>query len=228
MRKLSKERYMVTGFITILLFSLGFFLGSFLNEKKIEDIEKIAKEQESDLNSLQFQFSYLQSLPANESCVVLSRILESNLKILGAVIQRIEAYEQSGDANNEDYIIVKRKYIVANLRYWLLADQSKKLCGTDVVNVLYFHSKNCDRCGDEGYILDQMKKMFGDRLLVFPIDATIAEPMIDVLRAQYKIYSFPNLVIEGKTIDKFLTMEEMFREICPLYKNDYTECEGYR
>lgn len=225
---MNKERYFVAAFITMLLFSMGFLLGTFFNEKKVQEIEKIAKKQEADLNSLQFQFSYLQSLPANESCVALSRILESNLKILDPAIKRIESYEQSGDTNNEDYIIVKRKYIITNLRYWLLSDQSKKLCGTDAVNILYFYSKSCDRCGDEGYILDQLKKMFGDRLLVFPIDASITEPMIDVLRSQYKIYSFPNLVIEGRTIDKFLSMEEVLSEICPLYKNYYAECEGYR
>ncbi|MBI4177639.1 MAG: hypothetical protein HY516_04725 [Candidatus Aenigmarchaeota archaeon] len=225
-RKLRKKRYVAAIIITFVIFVLGFILGAATSERKIFEIEQLSRQQDADFSSLQFQFSYLESVPREQSCVVLSRTLESNLKTLGPSLKKLEGYEASSDTTNPDYILLKRKYTVANLRYWLLAEKSKQLCGTDAVSVLYFYEKGCQQCNDEGYILEQLKQRLGDSLLVFPIDASIDEPVIDILRAQYKIYGFPSLVIDGKTYANYMPMKEILAEICPKYKEGNGVCGG--
>lgn len=228
MRTLRTNRYVAAIVITLVIFVLGFILGAATSERKILEIEQLSRQQEADFSSLQFQFSYLENVPKEQSCVVLSRTLESNLKTLGPSLKKIEGYEASGDVKNPDYVLLKRKYTIANLRYWLLAEKSKQLCGTDEVSMLYFYERGCKQCNDEGYILEQLKQRLGDNLLIFPIDASVEEPVIDILRAQYKIYGFPSLVIDGKTYPNYMSMQQILTEICPKYSSDNEACKGYR
>ncbi|MFH0890080.1 MAG: hypothetical protein V1836_02975 [Candidatus Aenigmatarchaeota archaeon] len=227
-RGIKKDKYLAAAFITAAIFVLGFVLGTMMSERKILELEQLSRQQEADFSSLQFQFSYLESVPKNESCIVISRTLESNLKTLGPTLKKIEGYESSGDTSNPDYIVLKRKYTIANLRYWLLAEKSKEMCGSDSVSVLYFNNKDCSKCNDEGYILEQLKQNLGDSLLVFSIDSQLEESMIDILRAQYKIYDFPSLVIDGITYGKFMTMNEILSAVCPNYNETFSVCKGYK
>jgi hypothetical protein len=228
MRKIKKNRYVLALFISIILFVMGFLLGLALSEYKIEYIKGMYEEQSADYESLQFQYVYLENLEnlnKTEDCKTIEAVLENNLKFLGPAQEKIEAYETTGDINNMDYRIIKRKYIIANLRYWLLAEKSKDLCGSDLVSILYFYSQECAICKDQGYILSQLKNIFGDKLLIFPLDTSIKEePIINILRRRYQISEFPTLVIENKVISKFLTKNEILKEICPIYKQNYSEC----
>jgi len=231
-RRTKKSRYILAFFVTVVIFLLGFLLGITISSGKIEYIESLYKRQTADLESLQFQYAFLDTLKndssPNETCSAISAILENNLKLLGPAQDKLEGYEMSGDVNNEDYRIVKRKYMIANLRYWLLAQKSKEVCNSDLVSILYFYTQDCGVCKDQGFILSQLKNIFEDNLLIFPMDASITEePTIDILRRKYKIYHFPSLVIEGKTFEGFLSKNEILSLICPLYKKDYPACEGF-
>lgn len=233
MRKTKRSRYILAFFVTVIIFLLGFLLGLTLSSMKIKYVENLYKAQSADYESLQFQYAFLDMLNngsnSNETCSALSAILENNLKLLGPAQDKIEGYEISGDIHNEDYRIIKRKYMIANLRYWLLAEKSKEICGNDVVSILYFYRQDCGSCGDEGFILSQLKNIFGDRLLIFNMDAGITEePVIDILRRKYKIYDFPSLVIEGETFTGFLSKNDILKRICPLYREVYPGCEGFR
>jgi len=232
-RKTKRSRYFLAFFVTVVIFLLGFLLGLTISSGKIEYIENLYKSQSADYESLQFQYVFLDMLEnesnPNETCSAISAILENNLKLLGPAQDKIEGYEISGDINNEDYRIIKRKYMIANLRYWLLAERSKEVCGSDMVSIIYFYDQNCESCRDQGFILSQLKSIFEDNLLIFPMDASITEePTIDILRRKYKIYEFPTLVIEEKTFKGFLSKSDILKEICPLYKKDYPVCEGFK
>lgn len=232
MRETKRSRYFLAFFVTVVIFLLGFLLGMTISSGKIEYLENIYKSQSADYESLQFQYALLETLSEddpNETCSVISAILENNLKLLGPAQDKIEGYEISGDTNNEDYRIIKRKYMIANLRYWLLAKKSKEICDSDLVSIIYFYNQNCGSCRDQGFILSQLKNIFAESLLIFHMDAGITEePLIDILRRSYKVYSFPTLVIEEQTFGEFLSKDDILEKICPLYKNDHPACEGFR
>ncbi|NOR85201.1 DUF2703 domain-containing protein, partial [archaeon] len=91
---------------------------------------------------------------------------------------------------------------------------------TDTISILYFHTQDCPLCNDQGYILSQIKKIFKDQLLVFPMDVSLNEPAIEVLRKQYKIHTYPTIIINGKPIETNIDKTRTLNEICPLYKNN--------
>jgi thiol-disulfide isomerase/thioredoxin len=230
MRNFKKDRYIFAGVITIIIFSLGFTLGIITSGYKLEYIERLYKNQAVGYESLQLQYLYLENikgLEKNETCAIIKEILRNNLITLSSALEILQRYEKTGDINNEDYILLKRMLLLANIRYFLLAEKDKENCDSDAVSILYFYSKNCNICPDQGYILSQLKAKFEEKLLVFPIDTNMDEPIVNILVKQYDVKRFPTLIIEGKKIEKFLSMNEVLSEICPLYKEKYADCASF-
>ncbi|NOR85520.1 hypothetical protein GQ473_05370, partial [archaeon] len=132
MRRIRKNKYMLAGALTIIIFTMGLMLGLLINEQKLNYIQQLSKTQNADYASLQFQFNYIENLKnteltKEEKCDVLSATLENNLKLLSPALEKLEAYELNGDIENEDYILLKREYTIANLRYWILAEKSNTM-----------------------------------------------------------------------------------------------------
>ena len=229
-RNMKKARYMLAVIITVAVFMLGILTGINIENNRYKRMEKLAKEQETEFNSLQLQYIFLEQLGENESCAVILGILENNLRTLDPILKKIESYETNGNINDEDYINLKRQYTIANLRYWILAKKSQKICKTDLVNILYFYTTDCESCKDQGFILSYLKSNFGDQLLVFPIDANLDEPNVRILKTMYNISSvssYPILIIEEKKFEKFMSKKEILKQICPLYKKQWELCEGF-
>ena len=226
MRTLKKDKYIAAAVLTAIIFTLGLLMGIVINEYKIKYMEQLAKEQEVEFSSLQFQYLYLDSLEEYERCPAVSKTLENNLITLAPVLEEIQRYEREGDLNDAAYITLKRKYILANLRYWLLAQVSKESCKNEIVTIFYFYSPECKNCHNQGITLTHLKQMFGDRLLIFPIDSSFdKEPMISILNAKYDVQEFPTLVIEENIHPGFMSKDEILKQICQLYTTPQPECE---
>lgn len=226
MRTLNKNKYALVAIMTIIIFILGLLLGLVINEYKIEYMERIAKEQEVEFSSLQFQYLYLDTLKDYERCSVVSKTLENNLKTLAPILEELERHEQIGDIEDPSYITLKRKYILANLRYWLLAQVSKESCNNDIITIFYFYTPECKNCHNQGFTLTHLKQIFGDRLLIYPIDSSFdKEPMITILNAKYNITEYPTLVIEESIHPGFMSKDDILEDICQKFKTKQPECE---
>lgn len=225
-RGINKKRYIMAVFLTAAIFSMGLGLGVYLDIKKIDYVRVLTEEQAADLDSLQFQYLYLASLKDSESCPVIEKTLESNLNTLQPILNRLIEYENEVGikVSQRDYEQVKREYTLANLRYWLLAQKSREVCGADLVRVLYFYSPDCASCPDEGFILSNLRLGLDDKLLIFPLDASFTkEPMISILLSQYNVTTFPTLVIEDDVVRQFASQDELLKIICPKFKHSFRE-----
>lgn len=227
-RKANFKIYLVAGIISLLIFSLGLTLGIITDNERFRWVETANREQEVEYQSLQFQSMYISSLKVdNESCAVISAAIEDVLSDYGYSLEKLQQYQKDSNMNQKDYEILQRKFVIDNLRYWLLAEKMKDICDTDSVNILYFYSsKNCDICPSQGVLLTYYKKKLNDKLLVYPIDLDLEdkEPLISLLRRQYKIYSSPTLIIEGKKYEGLKEKEDLGNIICGNYKNPPTDC----
>lgn len=228
MRRIEKERYIAAGVVTAFIFLMGMFLGLVVDIQKVNYAERIMQKQDVEFESLQLQYLYLQYLPNRDVCPVIGRILENNLKTLQPILEKLIEYEESNKKEGEEYELLKRKYTLANIRYFILAEKSRKECDADIVTVLYFYDKSCDVCPTQGFILSHIKSILQERFLVFPFDASYEkEPMISVLVTQYNVTVFPTLVINGREkVEGFRTEKEVLEVVCPLYKTKPEICEG--
>lgn len=227
-RKISKDKYILAFILTSIIFILGLTLGMLFDNLRIKWAETENKEQELDYLSLQFQYLYLATLKdKNASCSVLYSTMEKSIGDLSQSLQTFIKYKEETKLNKKAYELVGRKYTLDNLKYWLLAKKTKEECDLDVVNILYFYSENnCPICPNQGIILTYFKKIFGDKLLVFPIDADYEtnEPVITILKNQYKIITYPTLIVEDKKYEGIINNKALKKIICDSFKHETEIC----
>jgi hypothetical protein len=227
-RRISRSKYILAAFITFMIFSLGLALGVLIDNARLKWADREIKRQEMDYASLQFQYLYISSLTQpNESCSVLGAALEKSTATLGESLDTFLEYEKRSNFNKNDYEIIRRTYLGDNLRYWFFAKRAKELCDFDKVSILYFHSEEeCDICPRQGVILTYFKKIFGDDLLVFPINVDLEdeESMITILRSRYNVTSYPTLIIEDQRFVGVIEKTELGPLICEAYTRPRQEC----
>ncbi len=227
-RKISKGKYLLAIILTFIIFILGLAMGMLFDELRLQWAEKENKAQEADYLSLQFQYLYLTTLKdRKDSCSVLQTSMEKGINDLSKSLELFVEYKEQTKINKEEYELVGRRYLLDNLKYWLFAKKAKEECNLDVVTILYFYSEaNCRVCPNQGVVLTYFKKIFGDKLLIFPIDVDYEknEPAISILKNQYKIIEYPTLIIEDKKYEGILGNKELQKIICSSFKNGEKIC----
>ena len=226
-RKISTDKYIIAGIITFLIFSLGLTLGLILEDQRYNIVEEINQGQEVKSLSLQLQYLYLTTFSSYDNCPILSTTLKEAITDLSNSLSDVVSYEEQNKASTERKVFIQRRYILDNLRYWLLAKESKQKCNLDIVPILYFYTEKCESCPTQGTILTYFKNIFGDKLLVFPINLDVREeePMVEIIMFQFNITKYPTLVIDNKKYEGVIAQEKLQQIICSSLKNN-TQCSS--
>ena len=202
-RIISKEKYIISGVIAFLIFALGLTLGLIVEDQRYEWAQQIAQEQELSYLSLQLQYLFLNTFEDKGDCAVLFKTLQDTIDDLSGSLSKVIDYEKEESIDKEEFQFIAKRYTLDNLRYWLLANKAKERCDLDIVTTVYFYSDDCDSCPSQGMILTYFKKLFGDQLLVFPIniDQREKEPMVDLMMSLYDINKYPSIIVEGEKFE---------------------------
>lgn len=226
-RNFSKTRIFIAFVITLLIFTLGLTLGLLLDTQRIQWSERESKQQKADYESLQWQYLFLTSTEdKEETCLLLKAAFDKSVTDLGESLDRVQSYRKQSQINDEDYILIERAYIIDNLKYWILARQYKQECGGEYTIVLYFFSeKNCPICPDQGVILTHYKKIYEEKLLVFPINIDLEkqESSVNILINRYNITELPSIVVGNKKYPGVVGMDSLSTIICDNF-NDKSIC----
>ena len=201
MRHFEPSRYIAAAAITCGIFLLGLFLGPVVEGKRIAALQEQEKAQGLEFSSLQVQFQYIDQLSKANNCEAVAQTFEANLQSLERSRIKLDTFSKESTINQQEYETLKREYMLAQLRYWMLAKRTKELCRRDIVDVLYFFhtTETCPSCDSQSFVLDYMKKLFKEDLLIFAVDGTLAsEPMIPILVQTYNITEYPTLLINGE------------------------------
>ena len=227
MRHISKDKYIIAGIITLGIFLLGLFLGLAIEGKRVNYIESISRKQNLEFSSLQLQYAFIDQLSQEKNCLAVQKTFEHNINNLESTRIRLENFDRDATLNKNELDILKNEYILAQIRYWLLAERTRGLCGSDIVSVLYFFSdeNECPDCDKQAFVLTYLKKRFKDKLLIFSFDSKFEqEPMVSLLKNTYGISKFPTIVIEGKPKSGFQPKESILKEICISYREKPEDC----
>jgi len=225
-REISTDKYIIAGMITFLIFSLGLTLGLVFEDSRNNIVEEINQEQDVKYLSLQLQHLFLSTFSNNNNCPILSTTLKATVKDLDQSLGKVIAFEEedTGDSNRKE--IIQRRYILDNLRYWLLAVESKKRCNIEIVPILYFYTADCPSCPTQGTVLTYFKNLFDDKVLVFPINIELKneEPMVEMIASQFGIDQVPTLIINNKKYEGVVKKAQMEKIVCESLDNA-KECE---
>jgi hypothetical protein len=223
-RKISTKTYLLALVLTSFVFLIGFLVGYTLTSERTGYLEDIAYKQKLDYESLQLQSLYLDLNANNASCSIFNDILETSLNDVGNAQAKVDLYILESD--KENYVELKRDYLLAQVRYWLLNERIKGSCNPEHVSVLYFYSnEECVECGGQGTVLSYLKEKLKDRLLVFSIDADFnGEPMINILKQTYNITQIPSIVVEDQVFDSLVGKNDLTMGICEYYEEKPLFC----
>ncbi len=226
-RKVSTKKYLIAGVITFLIFSLGLTLGMIFEEQRYNWAEDINQEQDVNYLSLQLQFLYLSALEEEQNCPVLLGTLQQSVDELGKSLSKILTFEKENSISQSDYKTLERRYTLDNLRYWILADQAKEQCDLDIASILYFYSDDCASCPGQGTILTYFKKVFGEKVLIFPINVDLEdhEPMVGIATSLHDIQTLPTIIIEDEKYEGIVKKNQLQTIICNTLE-DTQECQA--
>ncbi len=228
-----RKRRRLAFVFTLLLFLLGVALGVIVDSARINWSQNMLKDNELRYESSNVQYLLLSSTSGNiDECALFQKALEQNIAELGYNLDRLLEYEkQSFFRNEEQYETLKRRYLLSNIKYWILSSRVSDVCSNyDTVHVLYFYStEKCDICPNQGVILTYFKKLLEDRLLVFPIDVDMVkeEPVIDLLVTKYNVSEYPTLFIDDEKRAGLSDKEMLGELICERYESPPKECTPY-
>jgi len=221
-RRISWKRYLLAAILTAIIFSFGLTLGMLLDEERSNWAKQINDEQIINYESLQLQYLYLSTLE-NESCAVMNAALEESVYELNKALNDLLGYKEETSFEEYDFTLIERNYLLSNLKYWLFAEKTKKICQSDMVTILYFYSDDCLSCPDQGVILSYFKKKLDNKLLVFPINVDLEgqEYIIKILKSQYNVSNeeLPSIIINEKTYKGVVQKEELGEILCELFEN---------
>jgi hypothetical protein len=217
-RKISKERYIVAGLITLLIFILGMSLGLIVDYERVKAVDRENTLQKVNYDSLQLQYLYLSYVPEDkEACGILRVALEDSIAQLSDSLGDVERYQKDSTINKKQFEIIQRKYLIDNLRYWLFSKKLQEVCGEDTVNILYFFSlDSCTICPNQGTILSYFKTKLQDKLLVFPVNVDLEkdEQFIKILKLQYNVTQLPTVIINGEKYEGVISRNELAQILC--------------
>jgi len=226
------HRYVIAGVITLLLFLLGFSLAIILDLSRSKWAESKISEQEVEYKSIQMQYQLISEIMnsnknSNESCGAMKVALTSAVIDLNKALDKFLKYEKESriDIKAET---TKREYFLANIRYWMLADKYIERCKPeDLVIILYFYDPICVDCPRQGTLLTYYKNIFGNRLLVFPLDMSLEsyEPVANMMKELYNVTYYPTIVINNTKYEGVIEKEELKRLICQNFLGLQPECK---
>lgn len=223
-RKISKDKYIVAAIITFLIFSLGLTLGFIIDDHRYNLIEEVNIEQDTNYRSVQLQYLYLDAFQSNNSCPILETALTSAVRDLSDSLSEVIAYEEEEklEPSETRRQLVMRRYLLDNLRYWLLAQQATQRCDLEIVPILYFYAQDCPSCPTQGTILSYFKEIFQEKVLIFPIniDFRYTEPMVEIAMQQFGITKYPSLIIHNQRYEGVLKRDQLFDLICKSLPQD--------
>ncbi|RLJ10033.1 MAG: hypothetical protein DRP15_01430 [Candidatus Aenigmatarchaeota archaeon] len=198
--------------ISAILFGAGLFTGFLINKERLSGIEKEMKNVITDVENFQLQFLFFDVLGENATCPLLKATLLDINKNSYEIGSKLTSYGSDSEIHDyNEYINLKKEYSRLLISYWLLANKLRTVCNYNASTIVYFFSKDCARCDDQGFILTYLKSKFSDNILIFALDADLDEPSVQVLKKYYNITTTtePALVINGKLYQKFCTEEEL-------------------
>lgn len=198
------QKYFFVFLVTCGIFATGWYLSSYVNNKKINEIKDIQNKIAIDILSSETQFSLLEEL----SCQDLNNSILS--QEIATIADKINYSEQNVNAKDEVELL-KKQYTILQVKDFLLSKRISDRCKQKIHTVFYFYSNKdtCVDCEKQSYVLDALRQKYPS-IRVYSFDYNLDLSTIKALKSIYKIQSdLPGLVIDGKTMSGFKTVEDI-------------------
>ena len=196
--------------ISAILFSAGLYTGYSINKQTLGDIENDLRDVTAEIQTFQIQLLLIDVLGENASCPLLNDVISDINRQSYEIGARLTSSGSEGQITDyNEYTSLKKEYSRVLTVYWLLSNKLKEACNLDASTIVYFYSRGCTECDNQGFILSYLKNRMQEKLLVFALDSDIDEPSVKALKEYYNIETYPSLIINGRLYEGFYTLQQL-------------------
>lgn len=205
MRKFDGRNIFTALLLSILVFSLGLFLGNYIANKKMEVL--LSNEEKIRLKTLGFEIQNL-ILPGYLCNSSIIEFVHEDLRKIGG---RLSSLESQVGWDNPEVMRLKEFYSLMEIRSWALVNKYKRECNSDIDWILYFYSNkgDCKDCWLLGNVLNSVFNEKGRNLVIYSFDKNIENPALDSVKKIYNVSVAPTLIINGKKYEGFMDKREI-------------------
>lgn len=212
MSEIKKYRYIAAIVLTVIIFSLGVLTSNLADDQRQSQLQDRLQEDTTDLQSKQLMVRYLDD---RDACGLRQRGLTEIVEDYNDRLERVESYEEDSFFQGTEFKSIRRSYVLAGIEYWMFAEETKEDCEDYNPNtVLFFTEESCDNCDVQGETLSDIKRIYGEEVLIFSVYTDIDDGMVDLLKEQYNISESPALVInENQTFKDTHSRQNITQEM---------------
>jgi hypothetical protein len=192
-RRISTRTYIAAFIITMLVFSLGIYVGMLIDEQAQGEVESGISELERDLYLSRILM--LAEGEIGDFCPIYEEKLgavNSERELIGERLEYLESVRGVYDWE------LKEKYFYLEFENYLLIKRMKEQCGGNQTLILFFYGSGEDSL-EQGRVLDGLRAQDGS-VKVFSFDGARESVVVEVLKGMYNVSSYPSVVVDGKTL----------------------------
>lgn len=209
--------YILAAISSLLLYAVGVFTGamilSYTDSKSSKELALLQDEIRgygSDLEAIELEQLYLASGQSELGCKFivnsLNRIQADLRYFLDRLPEKLEVFEAE-NPTDQGYEELKKEYMTVSLKAWLLSLSVKEKCGEDISPILYFYTRDCETCIEQGQTLDQARQEAG--VLVYTIDLNLESDAVSIVKEAYGVSTAPSLIIGDKSYQGPVSYREL-------------------
>jgi glutaredoxin len=214
-----KNKYILTFFITAIIFAAMLFVNNILDEKRSEDVKAVQDQIALDLLSSETQFNLLKET----SCKNLGNsVLSKELNSLSTKLSYLESSDTG--TPNPELVYLKKYYSLLQIKDSILTKQLTQKCANKApVTILYFYGNksDCSECEKMSYVLTYLREQYPD-MRIYSFDTNLKLSAIDTLKSLYGITAtkLPAIVYNDESYVGFKSIDEVKNIIPELKKFD--------
>ncbi|MEI8328000.1 MAG: hypothetical protein WCG02_02580 [Candidatus Taylorbacteria bacterium] len=198
------RKYVVAFIFTTAIVVTALLISAWINSKRVDELRNIQDSISINLLSSDMQFNLLKDAACED-------LFNSAIgQELGNLSDRLSYMESIGKGNDPSVMTLKRYYSLLEIRDYLLINSAASKCPKRPITVLYFYTASCSDCDRQSQVLTYLRQRHPDILRVYSFDHDLDVSAVKTLSNIFKIGEpFPGVVIKGKALTGFHTIEEI-------------------
>jgi len=125
--------------------------------------------------------------------------------LLGEELDRIGERLSMGDY--PPYLL--KYYALMEATHMKIVERIRRECNEDVHWIIFFYGEGCPMCDVQGNVLTYLKSKYPESVFIYAMKVSLDSPITRTLKIKYGVKSVPTLVIDGKTYEGLLGLDEL-------------------
>ena len=203
-----KHLFMVTFFVTAMIFIIGILLGMKFDDMRADNGNELLVQASLDAESYVVQSDFLNAF-GSKSCSVMEPRFDALQFELANLGEKLTDYDSKKMAETQTFYNLKKKYFIQEASALVLTKKLVDECSPSSMNIIYFYKIDDPESLKQGYALDKLFEL-KNNTHIFSFDVDFDEPTLNMLKEFYNVTEAPTIVINFEEVHKgFISYGEL-------------------